>query len=64
MHKNAKKQFDLQGLVQDLKLTLSYDNGYRAISYLGGKPLPRETDVNELTLMLQKSEGFRTRRQG
>jgi len=30
MHRNAKKQFELQGLVQDQKLTLSYDHGYRA----------------------------------
>jgi hypothetical protein len=42
MHKNDKIQSDLQGLVQNQKLTLSYDNGYRAF-FRGWKPLLRET---------------------
>ena len=50
MHKNAKIQNDLQGLVRDHKLTSSYDNGYRAIFYRGWKLLPRETDVKLMTL--------------
>jgi hypothetical protein len=35
MHKNAKKQFDLQGLVQDQKLTLSYKDIVRFFSAAG-----------------------------
>ncbi len=37
MHKNAKKQFDLQGLVQDQKLTLSYKDIVRFFFAAGSR---------------------------